>query len=88
MDPYRSNHFNRVAMDMNNYLIASTYRYYQNQHYRSIRDRRNGLMMYQRPSVFQTGLGGLLAYGFHAVGLPSSVVQMGYRFGYFLDSNA
>lgn len=88
MDPYRLSHFHRVAMDMNNYLIESTYRYYQNQHYRSSRDRRHGLMMYQKPLFGQSGFGGLLAYGLHSVGLPSSVVQMGYRFGYFLDSYA
>lgn len=88
MDPYRANHFNRVAMAMNNYLVASTYRYYQNQHYRSIRDRRHGLMAYGKPSFNQSGLGGLFAYGLQSVGLPSSVVQVGYRFGYFLDSYA
>ena len=88
MDPNRAQHFNRVAMSMNNYLVASNHRYYQNQHYRAIHDRRNDYMLYQRPTLNQNGLGGFLAYGLNVVGLPTNVVRYGYRFGSFLDNNA
>ncbi|MBL8086418.1 MAG: hypothetical protein JNN26_27565 [Candidatus Obscuribacter sp.] len=73
---------------MNNYLVASTRRYYQNQYYGSIRDRRYDFMLHQGPSLNQNGLGGLLAYGLNLIGLPSNVAHLGYRFGSFLDNNA
>ena len=34
------------------------------------------------------GVGGLFAYGLYALGLPTSIVHLGYRFGYFIDMNA
>ena len=85
MNPYMFNyHFNNVARSMNNYVIASSYNYYRNRN----RDQRNYLVMYERPSLMNWGLGGLMAYGLGAIGLPSSVVSYGYRFGAFLDNNA
>jgi hypothetical protein len=85
MNPYMfHHHFNNVARNMNNYLIASSYNYYRNQS----RDQRNYFIMYERPSLMNSGLSGLMAYGLSYIGLPANVVNVGYRFGAFLDNNA
>ncbi len=55
---------------------------------RPISNQRYYLAIYQRPSLMNSGLGGLMAYGLYAIGMPANVVRFGYRFGYFLDSNA
>ncbi len=82
MNPYVFNyHFNNVARNMNNYVVAS---YHRNR----VRDQRNYLLMYQKPSLVTSGLSGLMAYGLQAVGMPANVVKFGYRFGSFLDNNA
>jgi hypothetical protein len=88
MNAHRRNHFHKVASDMNNYVAMSAYYYYQNQYSRSIRNQRDYLAMYPRPSLMNSGLGSLMAYGLYAIGMPENVVRFGYRFGYFLDSNA
>jgi len=73
-------HFHRVARDMNNYVAASAYNYYNQPR----RDR--GLVMYQASPSTSGGLGGLIAYGLYSIGMPSSIVTYGYRLGYFFDS--
>jgi len=89
MNAYRLNHFYNVAAAMNNYVAVSAYNYYnQNQYFHTIRDQGNYLVTYERPSVLNSGLSSLFAYGLSAIGMPASVVNFGYRFGYFIDSNA
>ena len=44
--------------------------------------------MYQKPSLFDSGLGGMMAYGLSAIGLPSSLANYGYRIGSFFDKYA
>ena len=88
MNPRMYNHFMHVANEMNNYVAASSQRYYQQQRYRPRHDRASYLPVYQRPSLAHAGgVGGLFAYGLYALGLPTSVVHLGYRFGYFIDMN-
>jgi len=89
MNAYRLNHFYNVARAMNNYVAVSAYNYYnQNPYYHNIRDQGNYLITYQRPSLLNSGLRNLLGYGLNAIGMPSNVVNFGYRFGYFIDVNA
>jgi hypothetical protein len=86
MNPYRLNHFYNVARAMNNYVAASAYNYYHpNQYYQSVRDQGNYMAEYQRPSLGDFSLSGLLAYGLQAIGLPANVVNFGYRMGYMVD---
>ena len=89
MNPRMYNHFMRVSNEMHNYVAASTQHYYQQQRYRAVNDRANYLSAYQRPTVVNAGgVGGLFAYGLYALGLPTSIVHLGYRFGYYIDMNA
>ena len=88
MNPYMLNHFLKVAHDMHNYAAATSHYYYTNQYYQSIRDRGNVLAMYQRPSIFESGFSGLMAYGLQAIGMPAKIVNLAYRIGYFIDVNA
>ncbi|CAF2309135.1 unnamed protein product [Rotaria sp. Silwood2] len=82
------NHFANVARNMNNYVAASTRNYHHGRFYSPRHDRVNYLPMYNRPSIVNSGLSGFIASGLNAVGMPRSVVNMGYRFGYFFDSYA
>lgn len=88
MNPNMLRHYQRVARDMNNYVAMSTYTYNQRRYVGTIRDRHNFLAAYQSPSPLTAGFGGLLAYGLGAMGAPASVVNFGYRFGYFMDTHA
>jgi hypothetical protein len=88
MRPYMFNHFSKVAAAMNNYVAASSRSYYQNQYYRNLADQRDFIVVNQRPPLFTSGLSGLIAYGLHTIGLPPTVVNFGYRIGYFLDVNS
>ncbi|CAF1477659.1 unnamed protein product [Rotaria magnacalcarata] len=86
MHPSRRHHFLNVARSMNNYVIASSHHYYQRQYYRSMQDRVNYLTMHRRPALADVGLSGLFAYGLNYIGMPPSVVNFGYRVGYFFDT--
>lgn len=86
MNPARRQHFLRVARQMNNYVAVTSHYYYRTPYYPHYNDRANFLSTYQTPSLTTGGLGGLLAYGLGAIGMPTSVVNFGYRIGYFLDS--
>ena len=85
MNPYMFNHFLRVARNMNNYVAAASHGYHQSRRHAALRDRGNYWSMYARPSPLQAGAGGLLAYGLHAIGLPTSLVYLGYRVGNYID---
>jgi len=58
--------------------------HYQNQYYRSARDRAQ-FGAYRRQPLWYSGLSGMFAYGLNAIGMPPNIVNMGYRFGYFVD---
>jgi hypothetical protein len=73
---------------MNNYVAMSSHYYYQRRRAPTIRDQRNFLAAYQQPPLNSSGFGGLLAYGLSAIGMPASIVNVGYRFGYFMDTHA
>lgn len=89
MNSYKLNHFYNVARAMNHYVAVSAYNYYQpHYYYPSVRDQGGYMNSYGRPSVMDSGLSGLFAYGLQAIGLPRSIVNFGYRFGYFLDTHA
>ncbi|CAF3435279.1 unnamed protein product [Rotaria socialis] len=85
MHPSRRHHFLNVARNMNNYVTAANHHYYRRQYYQSIHDRVNYLTMYQRPALVNAGLSGLFAYGLNYIGMSPSVVNFGYRVGYFFD---
>ncbi|CAF1485397.1 unnamed protein product [Adineta steineri] len=72
---------------MNNYVANSSYNYYQSSYFPNFRDRRYTFFMTQRPTIMNAGLSGLLAYGLQSIGMPQTVVNLGYRFGYFIDAN-
>ncbi|UJR26132.1 hypothetical protein I4U23_007476 [Adineta vaga] len=81
MNPHMLNHYFRVARDMNNYVALSAYQYYRTSSYSRLRDQGNVLTEYQRPSLFSSGFGSLLAYGLYALRMPAPVVNIGYRLG-------
>jgi hypothetical protein len=85
MNPYRLNHFHNVARAMNNYVAVSAFNYNRNLYHRSIPDQGNYLIMYGKPSLMNSGLSGLLAYGLHTIGMPTTIINYGYRLGRFFD---
>lgn len=87
MHPAKATHFAHVARNMNSYVMQLNRQYYAPQ-YRTSYDRVNHLNMYGGASFMTSGLGGMLAYGLHYMGMPPAIVGYGYRFGYFLDTHA
>jgi hypothetical protein len=88
MNPYMLNHFFNVARNMNNYIVATSYYQHQNRYFQNGRDAGYSMPMYQSPSLLTSGLSSLFAYGLQTIGMPSNVVNFGYRLGYFIDINA
>ena len=79
MSPYMSNHFMRVARNMNNYVAASAQG--------ALRDGGNDWPLFSQPPVLQLLMTGLLAYGLKSIRVPVSVVHFGYRLGHFIGRN-
>lgn len=70
------NHYRRVARNMNQYLAAPVNYGYQYQ-------RRDGAVSYA-----SMGLGQRMANQLNGWGMPTGIVNLGYRFGHWFDVNA
>ena len=80
MDAKTYAHFNRVARNMNHYVLASSYNYYSG--------LDGGAMGgFQQPVYSNTGFGNQFAKSLHSIGLPYGIVDLGYQFGRYLDFN-